>query len=80
MIGRMDDPEFLHQVGEFLVEAEGMATIYCDGLMHPWECHLKSKYLIHLGVSAYVDLMFWMKETGEDLEAAQKRGAAFGQN
>jgi hypothetical protein len=80
MIGRMDDPAFLHQVGEFLEQAEGMANIVCCHDMHPWECHLKSQFTIHMGVSAYVDLMFWLREEGEDVEEAQKRGAAFGQN
>lgn len=80
MIGRMDDPEFLHQVGEFLEQAEGMANIvYCPHLA-PWECHFKSQFTIHMGVSAYVDLMFWLREEGEDVEEAHKRGAAFGQN
>ena len=80
MIGRMDDPDFLGLVAEKLADAEGQCHIFLDQTLHPWEAQIKDNMLIGMGVSAYVDFMFWLQDTGEDLEAARKRGAAIGQN
>ena len=80
MIGRMDDPEFLGKVAESLAEAEGQCHIFIDQSLHPWEAEIKPNYLIGMGVSAYVDFMFWLEHAGEDVQAAMKRGAAIGQN
>lgn len=80
MIGRMDDSNFLRQVGDMLVDAEGRAHIFLDQSLHPWECQVHKGYRFGMGHSAYTDFMHWLTSVGEDVQEAHKRGAAIGQN